>query len=104
MPADSVSALHVYFPDPWPKRKHRRHRLINERFPQLVQRVLEPGGMVYLRTDDADYFSQMLGVFDGSKHFVSTQTPEVLSSLSTDFERDFVARGISTLRAAYQRA
>ena len=33
LPPGSAVALHVYFPDPWPKRKHRRHRLINERFP-----------------------------------------------------------------------
>src|SRR5437763_13423492 len=36
LPRHSVDALHVYFPDPWPKRKHRRHRLINERFPGLA--------------------------------------------------------------------
>ena len=33
LPPGSAVALHIYFPDPWPKRKHRRHRLINERFP-----------------------------------------------------------------------
>src|SRR5437763_11554583 len=34
LPPHSVETLHIYFPDPWPKRKHRRHRLINDRFPQ----------------------------------------------------------------------
>ena len=36
LPRHSARALHVYFPDPWPKRKHRRHRLINDRFPLLA--------------------------------------------------------------------
>src|SRR5258705_5066002 len=47
LPLHSVEVLHIYFPDPWPKRKHRRHRLINERFPQLAHEALAPGGVIY---------------------------------------------------------
>ena len=102
LPHHSVEALHIYFPDPWPKRKHRRHRLINERFPQLAANVLKPGGTVYLRTDDRDYFDQMTTVFKSSPLFQARETPAELSALLTDFEKDFHSRGISTLRAAYQ--
>lgn len=102
LPAHSVVALHIYFPDPWPKRKHRRHRLINERFPSLAHQVLAAGGTVYLRTDDGDYFEQMTGVFGASPLFHGVETPAELAALLTDFERDFQARGIGTLRAAYQ--
>src|SRR5438552_2074613 len=63
VPPHSVSALHVYFPDPWPKRKHRRHRLINEQFPAVAQQTLVSNGIVFLRTDDRNYFEQMVGVF-----------------------------------------
>ena len=56
LPAHSAEAVHVYFPDPWPKKKHRRHRLINERFPDLAHAALQPRCRVFLRTDDADYF------------------------------------------------
>lgn len=103
LPPNSAMALHIYFPDPWPKRKHRRHRLINERFPMLARQALAPGGKVYLRTDDQDYFEQMIGVFAGSQAFRLSETPEMLSALLTDFERGFLSRGIKTLRAAYQR-
>src|ERR1051325_10010500 len=58
LPPESVHVLHVYFPDPWPKRKHRRKRLVNERLTELAAQALAPGGAVYLRTDDADYFAQ----------------------------------------------
>jgi tRNA (guanine-N7-)-methyltransferase len=102
LPPGATVALHIYFPDPWPKRKHRRHRLINERFPVLVRQALAPGGAVYLRTDDEDYFQQMLTVFEPCRDFVRIETPGDLSALTTDFERDFQARGIGTLRAAYQ--
>ncbi len=102
LPPNSATALHVYFPDPWPKRKHRRHRLINERFPTLAQQALVPGGMVYLRTDDQNYFEQMMEVFAARPPFRPMPTPAELVQLRTDFEKDFEARGIKTLRAAYQ--
>ena len=102
LPKNCVAALHIYFPDPWPKRKHRRNRLINERFTQLAQQVLAPGGIVYLRTDDRDYFQQMQSVFAASPLFRAVETPEELSAVVTDFEKGFNARGIGTLRAAYR--
>jgi tRNA (guanine-N7-)-methyltransferase len=100
----SLSALHIYFPDPWPKKRHRRHRLISERFPVLARQALVPGGVVYLRTDDADYFAQMKEVFTGAEGFVATETPVELAAVTTDFEREFNARGIPTLRAAWRRS
>ncbi|HKS37895.1 MAG TPA: tRNA (guanosine(46)-N7)-methyltransferase TrmB [Verrucomicrobiae bacterium] len=103
LPGESVAALHVYFPDPWPKRKHRKNRLINAGFPDLVRRALAPGGTVYLRTDDADYFLQMNTSFEEHSGFRPVGTPVELGELLTDFETDFQARGIKTLRAAYQR-
>ncbi|HOX55973.1 MAG TPA: tRNA (guanosine(46)-N7)-methyltransferase TrmB [Candidatus Paceibacterota bacterium] len=102
LPPGSAEALHIYFPDPWPKRKHRRHRLINERFPSLARQALTPGGRVYLRTDDADYFQQMLGVFAADAAFRPVETPGELGNLATDFEKDFLARGVQILRAAFQ--
>jgi tRNA (guanine-N7-)-methyltransferase len=93
--------LHIYFPDPWPKRKHQRHRLINETFPELVQLALVPAGRVYLRTDDRDYFAQMQRVFENSS-FRSVETPPELAAVRTDFEAAFNTRGIPTLRAAYE--
>jgi tRNA (guanine-N7-)-methyltransferase len=103
LPPHSAAAMHVYFPDPWPKRKHHRHRLINARFPALAHAALESGGTVYLRTDDTPYFEQMLEVFAGNPRFHPVETPKELAGLLTDFEEDFLARGIRTLRAAYQR-
>lgn len=102
LPPHAASALHIYFPDPWPKKKHRKHRLINEQFPALARAALAPGGVVYLRTDDADYFAQMIAAFGAGKEFQKVETPGALAEVLTDFEREFNARGIPTLRAAYQ--
>jgi len=103
LPRGSVRALHVYFPDPWPKRKQRKNRLVNTRFTELAQPVLAPGGTVYLRTDDEDYFAQMTEVFAANTDFFLAETPPELSDIITDFEKDFQAKGVATLRAAYQR-
>ena len=100
----SVSAIHIYFPDPWPKRKHRKNRLINEHFTAIAHRALVPGGVVYLRTDDEDYFNQMVTVFAANPSFRLAETPSELSAVLTDFERDFLARGITTRLAAYTKA
>ena len=102
LPRHSAAALHIYFPDPWPKKKHRRHRLINESFPALARAALAPGGTVFLRTDDADYFGQMTEVFAAANFFQETETSASLAEITTDFEREFNLQGIPTLRAAFQ--
>lgn len=103
MPPGSVVALHVYFPDPWPKRRHRKNRLIDERFPEWARVALAPGGTVYLRTDDEDYFAQMRRVFGAAAGFGEVPTPDALAEVTTDFERDFNAKGIPTRRVAYEK-
>src|SRR5580704_19704822 len=43
LPRESARALHIYFPDPWPKRKHRKNRLVNERLTEIAWNALAPG-------------------------------------------------------------
>jgi tRNA G46 methylase TrmB len=64
--------------------------------------VLASNGVVYLRTDDEDYFAQMITVFAASPAFRLVETPSELAALTTDFEKDFNTRKIETRRAAYQ--
>lgn len=100
LPEKSAAAIHLYFPDPWPKRKQKKNRLVNARFAEIARQALAPGGVVYMRTDHAEYFSQMTEVFDADKNFEEIATPPELAALHTDFERQFHARGIKTLRSA----
>ena len=102
LPPKSATALHIYFPDPWPKRKHIKNRFINERFIEIAGRVLVPGGIVYLRTDHAEYFEQMKTVFAAAPAFREVETPETLSAVLTDFEAEFLKQGLQTNRAAYE--
>lgn len=103
VPKSGIGALHIYFPDPWPKRRHHKNRLINERFPEIAAQALGTLGMVYLRTDDENYFEQMLVCFGNSPLFRSEETPEDLRKFLTDFERGFNSRGVQTRHAAYRK-
>ena len=99
----TLDAIHVYFPDPWPKKRHHKNRLISEPLPSLAKRLLKTEGVVYLRTDNVEYFEQMLEVFDGAAGFERAETPEPLKALATDFEQEFNAQGIPTNHAAYRK-
>ncbi len=103
LPPNSVAAFHIYFPDPWPKKKHQKRRLVKPEFAQWAYRALEPGGFVYLRTDSESYFEQMRESFGGHPGFQEVETPPELASILTDFERDFVAEGRTIFRIAYQK-
>jgi tRNA (guanine-N7-)-methyltransferase len=61
MPPASVHVCHVMFPDPWPKRRHHVRRTVTADFVRVVSRILTPGGLLRLTTDDAAYFEQMQG-------------------------------------------
>ncbi len=56
LPLESVSRLHLLCPDPWPKLRHHRRRLIQEEFLEAIWQVLEPGGEFLFKTDHPEYF------------------------------------------------
>jgi tRNA (guanine-N7-)-methyltransferase len=60
LPAASISRAFVLFPDPWPKTKHQKRRLVNSSLLAALARVLTPGGQLRLGTDIADYARTML--------------------------------------------
>jgi tRNA (guanine-N7-)-methyltransferase len=55
VPDESVSVFHIYFPDPWHKRRHNKRRLLTPEFFQLLHRRLAPGGLLEIATDNLDY-------------------------------------------------
>lgn len=59
VPAGSLRQVHIYFPDPWPKKRHHKRRLIQESFLRELHGKLEAGGMVRLATDHEEYFHWM---------------------------------------------
>lgn len=62
IPPASLDGLHLFFPDPWPKKRHHKRRLVQPPFVALVASRLKPGGYVHMATDWTDYAEQMLAV------------------------------------------
>ncbi len=58
VPDESISVLHIYFPDPWPKARHHKRRLIQPKFVPLVQKILRPGGRLQIVTDHKGYWEE----------------------------------------------
>lgn len=64
IPENSLDGVQIFFPDPWPKKRHHKRRLIQSEFIQLVCARLRPEGQIHLATDWQDYAQQMLAVLD----------------------------------------
>ncbi len=102
--SQSVQTFHIYFPDPWPKRRHHRRRLFIPEFCRTLARVLVPGGKVYAASDHTEYFEQietnLLAVPDFARdEFDSPAGNEVL----TNYEAKFVKEGRSIYRIAVKK-
>ncbi|HYD01746.1 MAG TPA: tRNA (guanosine(46)-N7)-methyltransferase TrmB [Phycisphaerales bacterium] len=69
VPDQAASVVHLYFADPWPKARHHRRRMVQDRFLQDCLRVLKPGGELRIVTDHPDYWAWM------EEHFARWTTP-----------------------------
>ena len=96
LPADSIAAFHLLFPDPWPKRRHHRRRAFTKEFLSCIYRALMGGGLFHIATDHADYFHQIERVIAATDSFVVAA--EQHDFPVTTFEQKFLARGISIQR------
>ena len=66
----SVGAVHVYFPDPWPKRRHDKRRFFRADTVARLAEVLQPGGLLRVKTDHADYAAVVASVLEGERRLV----------------------------------
>jgi tRNA (guanine-N7-)-methyltransferase len=93
IPPDSLAGAHVFFPDPWPKKRHHKRRLIQPPLVALLASRLAPGGYLHLATDWEEYAQQMLEVLRAEPMLENTATdfaPRPASRPLTKFE----ARGL----------
>ena len=102
----SLAAVHIYFPDPWWKRKHRKRRIVSESIVKLVYQKLVPGGKLHFWTDVEEYFLAGLQSianvpgFDGPLE-VGEHTAEHDFDYRTHFERRTRLHGESVYRAMF---
>ena len=71
IPPASLAGVHIYFPDPWPKKRHHKRRLIQPAFVALLASRIAPGGYLHCATDWQNYAEQMLEVLGGEPQLVN---------------------------------
>lgn len=102
IPDASLDTVLIYFPDPWPKKRHHKRRLLQPEFVTLVAYKLKSGGRFLLATDWPDYAGHMLTVLAQSSDFINAASgggyvPRPAERPPTKFER----RGLSLGHAVY---
>lgn len=103
LPAESVNTYYVFFPDPWPKRRHHRRRLLRDAFLDAVWRTLQAGGCVHLATDHGNYFEEMCAGFGAHAGFTEAPVFTPAEEEQTEFERTFLEQGETVLRCSYRK-
>jgi tRNA (guanine-N7-)-methyltransferase len=101
----SLRGVHVYFPDPWWKKRHHKRRVFTPEFAAQCQRVLCPGGRLHLATDVEEYFGLMreaLAPLEGLRA-LPVDEPGPDAEARTNFERKARERGRAVWRGLYER-
>ena len=103
LPADTIAEVHVYFPDPWWKKRHRKRRVLNEQFLVDVQRVLQPGGRLHFWTDVKEYFDATLELIAEVTSLAGPRdVAERPSEHDLDYHTNFERRTRKSGRAVYR--
>lgn len=99
--AGSIAMFHVYFPDPWPKRRHHKRRLMSRDNLEQMLGCLEPGGLINFATDHEDYYEQVRGLFEWARGqgraecvpFVRPAGARAGEQTGTNYERKYLQEG-----------
>lgn len=93
LPPESVSLFHLLFPDPWPKRRHQRRRLVTVEFLDSIHRALSLNGRLRIATDQLGYFDGIRRLALESEKFVVLSSEDDSLVPVSAFERQFTQRG-----------
>ncbi|MCL2210335.1 MAG: tRNA (guanosine(46)-N7)-methyltransferase TrmB [Treponema sp.] len=95
IPPESLDAIHIFFPDPWPKKRHKKRRLIQRPFTDTLAKCLKPDGYLYMVTDWEDYALQALDELTltaGLENAYEGFAPAQSWRPSTKFEKKGIAK------------
>jgi len=100
----SVAAVHVYFPDPWPKKRHLKRRLLSRPTLERIAAVLEPGGVLRIKTDHAGYAEAIAEVLAAVGALAPIEPEDAFAGLpATHYEMKFAEEGRAVYAFALRR-
>ena len=102
VPDAAISAFYLFFPDPWPKRRHHKNRFFQPEMCQTLARILVPGGQVFISTDHEDYFREMEKALSVDARFEPIAPLIRPEDEQTDFERLFLSKGEPIYNCAFR--
>ncbi|NLF21528.1 MAG: tRNA (guanosine(46)-N7)-methyltransferase TrmB [Lentisphaerae bacterium] len=102
LPSHSVRCFYLFFPDPWPKRRHHKRRLFDALFRTLVWSRLEPGGEIQIATDHLDYFADMEKALAADPRFEAVPAIARTREEQTDFELIFRAQQLPIVACGFR--
>ena len=102
LPEASVETFYLLFPDPWPKRRHHRRRIVTPEFLDSIRRTLQNDGFLRIATDEQDYFEQIQRVARNHCGFSMIDVDD-FDLPSTKFERRFSEQGAPIYRLALRK-
>lgn len=103
IPRQTVDVYYLYFPDPWPKRRHHVRRVVSPDFIHAIHETMAPHGVIHLCTDHADYFRAMERAWSGDPRFVQTSPYIPEENEETDFGMLFRQKGLPIHRCSFQK-
>ncbi len=99
----TVQAFHMYFPDPWPKKKHHKNRLMSLRFLEVVRKKALPDARFYWGTDHEEYNTAARELFASLPWMVlETENADPTEGIMTNFEKKYRAQGKPIYRCVYR--
>lgn len=102
LPAHHARKVYVFFPDPWPKKKHHSHRLFGPLFLNALWKRLEIGGVIEFATDHAEYFGAVKEWFSLDSRFEPVEPMPRPKEVWTEFETMFREQGLPIYSAAWR--
>ena len=103
LPAECVQTFYIFFPDPWPKKRHHKRRLFTESFLTTLHNTLAPGGQVHVATDHLGYFEEAEGLFKSDDRFEQAETFEPIEEERTNFEVLFMSKNDPIGRCSFRK-
>lgn len=109
--SESICMFHLYFPDPWPKKRHHKRRFFCDENLNHLLRILQPGGIINMATDHVDYFEQMTAVAQRAIEqglvepidFIRPAGAQDGETVGTNYERKYLQEGRKTYTLALRK-